>query len=252
MDQFTAPRTGQPAPPPTVRRGRSSKKLLLALAAAIQLVTMAFVGVGPATATAPPPGPVFEWPDQPFELSLYCDRHDSPILSWDAVPGARSYEVQTSYVERNARPLPYWTEFRTDHVRYNYGTTTRVGLPCYHPHEFRVRAIGADGSLVATSTIIGTGSSQISSTFPEPRNVRPAWTNDPWGGGAFDRLTWASVPGAEGYNVYNATTNRYLTTVRTTSFDPFFPGDFYVTAFDGNGNFSTRSNTATIDTVSGL
>ena len=237
MYQFTAPKMGQPAPL-TVGRRRSSKKLLLVLAAAIQLVAMAFVGVGPASA------------ETRFELSLHCDRNDSPILSWDAVPGARSYEVQTSYVEVNARPLPYWTAFRTDHVRYGrYSTATRVGVPCYHLHEFRIRAMGHDGSVVAISTIIGTTSPKASSTFPEPRNVRPAWTNDPWGGGSNDRLTWTGVPGAQGYNVYDATTNTYLATVNTTWYDPIFGRDLYVTAFDGKGNFSTRSNTATVDGV---
>lgn len=239
MYQFTATRMGQPAASRTVRRRRSSTRLLLVVAATIQLVAMTILGVGPAAAES----------ESTFEVSLYCGDRSTPTLSWDAVPLAQSYEVQTSSVVDDGGRPPYWTTFRTDHVRYgHYSTATNVhNTPCYHRHEYRIRAMRSDGSVVATSTIIGTGGDQIATTFPEPRNLRPAWTNNPWGGGSFDRLTWTGVPGAEGYNVYDATTDRYLTTVRTTWYDPIFPRDFYVTAFDGNGNFSTRSNTATVD-----
>lgn len=255
MYQFTPPKMGQPAASPIVRRRRSSKRLLLVLAATIQLVAMTILGVGPAASeqrvvdsTSNAANAVAE-AQATFEVSLYCDRLDTPTLSWDAVPGAQSYEVQTSYVRSLGTTNPYWTTFSTDHVRYGqYSTATKVQVPCYHLHEFRIRAMRYDGSVVATSTIVGTSDpGQISRTFPEPRNLRPAWTNNRWGGGSYDRLTWTSVPRAEGYNVYDATTNRYLTTVKTPWYRPVFPGDFYVTAFDGNGNFSRRSNTASID-----
>ena len=64
-------------------------------------------------------------------------------------------------------------------------------------------------------------------------------------------LSWKSVSGADGYNIYK--NNNYLDTVRNrTTFGAPSSGSYYIIAFDdqasGNNKWSPRSNTVTVST----